>query len=418
MTKLYTIVMALLWAALLYAGSTSWTVGGKSLPAIFSFLSPHEGFWQNAEGKLKDEELFCPKINSKVKIVFDERQVPHIYADNISDAIYAQGILHAQNRLFQNDLSSRSTRGTLAEVLGEDLVKVDHRALKLGLPETIAKTAEAWKKHEDSFALLKSYCSGYNSIADNLQGKEIPLEYKLIGASPRSWEIEDIIAIIKSMQLVLAFRADDLNLSNSRNFLGDSLFQKYHPAWNPKQIPIIPDQSEWSDWKLEETEFSPAIGSWEPRDVQEQEEGVGSNNWVVGPSKSKTGKPILCNDPHLKLTLPSVWYEIHIHTPEINSYGVSLPGVPGIIIGFNEDIAWGMTNVGQDVTDWYSIDWVDTDKTKYLLDGKEIESKSITYDIAVKGQENQELVVKQSQWGPIYEEQNGDQDLALQWIGT
>ena len=134
-------------------------------------------------------------------------------------------------------------------------------------------------------------------------------------------------------------------------------------------------------------------------------------------SKTASGNPILCNDPHLSLTLPSVWFEIQIHTPDMNAYGVSLPGLPGIVIGFNEDIAWGQTNVGQDVTDWYNIQWTNDEKTLYLLDG---EAVPVTWQIEeIKTKSGPTIIdsVKYTYWGPVVAGTDDPyQDMALQWL--
>ncbi len=146
---------------------------------------------------------------------------------------------------------------------------------------------------------------------------------------------------------------------------------------------------------------------------------VGSNNWAVSGSKTASGDPILCNDPHLTLTLPSIWFQIQIHTPEQNCYGVSLQGLPGIIIGFNEDIAWGVTNVGHDVSDWYRIRWADAKRTQYLLDGVARPAEMRIEEIKIKGQESFLDTVRYTVWGPVvydYDPEHPLRDGALRWV--
>ena len=146
---------------------------------------------------------------------------------------------------------------------------------------------------------------------------------------------------------------------------------------------------------------------------------LGSNNWAVSGAKTASGNPILCNDPHLDLSLPSIWFEIQIHTPEVNAYGVSLPGLPGIIIGFNKDIAWGVTNVGHDVLDWYAIKWLDEQKSRYLLDDQPQKVTEVIEEIRVAGRKTPVLdTVKYTVWGPVvYDEPSSPYyDLAMRWL--
>jgi len=161
------------------------------------------------------------------------------------------------------------------------------------------------------------------------------------------------------------------------------------------------------------------IGMTFPYDLMEQPHpNNGSNNWAINGEKSASGNPILCSDPHLGLTLPSIWYEVHINTPEINAYGVSLPSEPGILIGFNDHIAWAETNVGHDVLDWYQIKWVDDSKTQYHFDGQ-VKEVDIRFDtIYVKGMEPVIEATKYTVWGPVVYEDSSAlyYDLAMRWV--
>ncbi len=421
MKQISRVLFLAFWVFILFAGSHRWSLQGNKLPALFGFLSPFEGIYANAESRWKDQKIYLEGAEDEVKIIFDERHVPHIYAQSLSDALLAQGYLHAKDRLFQTDLSRRATQGRLAELIGDRLLSRDSTAIRLGLTETIQQTADLWKSQGQSFELLEDYCKGYNHFVHQLKSRQYPLEYKLISAAPSAWSVKDVIAVLKSMQLVLAFRAEEIPLTNSMNLLGDSLFQVYHQQWNPKTIPIIPDQNIWKSWNSEASRSTEhkALGHLDPLWDEYSAQGVGSNNWVVAGKKSKTGAPLLANDPHLRLTLPSVWYELHIHTPDFNAYGVSLPGIPGIIIGFNDDIAWGMTNVGQDVTDWYEITWADEEKNSYILDSQKMDVEWKEYDIPKKDGSTETWRFPHSTWGPIYDDRPGAKtSLALKWIGN
>ena len=179
------------------------------------------------------------------------------------------------------------------------------------------------------------------------------------------------------MAMNLASRESDLESNNTLAILGKESFDFLFPERNPLNDPIIPKEVEWGfePLSVDAPANEPTSDLILHPALDKVPENLGSNNWAVAGSKTASGHPILCSDPHLMLSLPATWYELQIKVPEFNCYGVCLPGFPGITIGFNEHIAWGMTNVQHDVLDWYKINWVDERKEQYWLDGE----KAVSY---------------------------------------
>jgi penicillin amidase len=400
---------------------------GSKLPALGPLLSPHTGFWKQAESVAQPETIVLEleELSEEVVIVLDERLVPHIFAANPVDAAYAQGYIVASHRLWQMDISVRATIGRLAEVLGDNLIERDRLQRRKGLLWAAERAMNSWKKYPEEWAMLEAYTKGANAYINSLSPADYPIEFKLLGYSPEPWTELNSAVFFKSMAETLSSRNRDLAASNTLAWLGEESFDFLFPEWNPRQSPIIPESVEWN--------FEPAvqpsadtlvpdgqIGQMHPyRTFPLPPEFIGSNNWAVGGSKTASGHPMLCNDPHLNLTLPAIWYEVQIHTPEYNAYGVALPGVPGIVIGFNEAIAWGVTNVGQDVMDWYTIDWVDEQKESYRMDGQEMPVEKLVEVIRVRGQSEPLLdTVKYTYWGPVVYEDNESEfkDMAMRWI--
>jgi len=415
----YTIVLVLITAALLWLGGRPQQIGSNRLPALLPLLSPTQGFWAQAEKKQKDDRIYLDGIKDEVNIFFDDRLVPHIYAQSMEDALYAQGYLHAKYRLFQTDLSHRSAAGRLAEILGPDLRAYDIDNIKKGIPHTIALTDKAWSKHTYSYDRVGNYCDGYNSYIDGLSRADRPIEMKLIGYAPEQWSPAKVVSIIKSMQKVLAMGNDDKSMTRTLEHIGQEKFAEYHPLFNPKTIPIIPDDPSWQrETKGAISPTADDLGHLSfPLPDDPVTEGIGSNNWVVDGTKSTTGHPILANDPHLSLTLPSVWYELHIHTPDVNAYGVSLPGVPGIVIGLNDHLAWGMTNVGHDLTDWFEMSYGD-DRGAVMVDGRTERLQTTEHVLSTLGMADTTISVRSSSLGPIYESDTSDMCYAWKWIGN
>ncbi|MEO0787771.1 MAG: penicillin acylase family protein [Bacteroidota bacterium] len=412
---------------------------GLRLPALGDFINPATGFWQSAKRSqthVSDQSISTAQGAGGV-IKFSDRGVPHIFADNLVDACYLQGYVTARDRLFQMELSSRATGGRLAEVLGPDLIDYDRSQIRRGFREAARRSARDWKEnHPQDYAWLEAYTRGINDYIDQLKPEDYPIEYKILDFEPEYWSPYKSALMVKGMSNTLSARNHDLSATHSLAELGQEIFDQLFPDRNPRQSPIISPSVSY-DFEPQDTSrgISPVVpqelesnnqlGWWEQPDLIDQAPVPtspfnGSNNWAIGPSKSSTRRPILANDPHLGLTLPSIWYEIQIQTEEdeIFSRGVSLPGLPLIVIGFNEDVAWGETNCGHDVTDWYEMDWVDEDHTSYRLDGQEVDVYNLYDTIQVKGEEPRVETTPWTVWGPIVDTtaESRSSWLAMHWL--
>ncbi len=395
---------------------------GAPLPAIGPFFDPAKGFWQNAEalGATADQSIELPLEGKQVTVAFDDRLVPHIFAEDETSLAFAQGYITAQYRLWQMDIATRSVSGRLSEVLGARTLKRDKLQRRKGMVYAAERTLEAWKKNPDEIAVVEAYTAGINAWVATLTPEQYPLEFKLLGYAPEPWTPLKTALMLKNMAETLCFRNEDVAASNALELFGEEQFRFLFPEYNPKQSPIIPADVSWNFLPVTTPDPQPKMSGLIPyRNLPQSPEGIGSNNWALSGSKTASGNPILCNDPHLRLTLPSVWYEVQLHTPSLNAYGVSLPGAPGIVIGFNENIAWGLTNVGQDVLDWYRIRWTDKSKQNYLLDGKPTPVDIREEVINVRGRKEAVVdQVKYTVWGPVvYETEPSEYlDMAMRWV--
>lgn len=436
-------------AALLWSLQTSFRAGDKNLPVLGDFLNPFSGFWANAEPAtgfpLKNLNPVVPGLQAPVEVSYDDLMVPHIFAQNAEDAARVQGYITATHRLWQMDITTRRASGRLSEVLGERTIALDRLMRRRGMGFAAENDLLGWQKAPESIRLLQAYTDGVNAYIHQMRASEVPIEFKLLGYQPEPWTILKTALVIESMADNLAAGNDDLAATNTLEALGRKTFDLLYPEWNPQQQPIVPDTGQWVGINAlpssDSVYFSNRTMSSIP--LQEEEEGIpgdalvystipmppkepfgepylkGSNNWAVNGSRTRSGHPILANDPHLNLTLPSIWFQIQIHTPQQNAYGVSLPGAPGIVIGFNEQIAWGMTNVGHDVSDWYKIKWKNAERTKYDLDGEQTEVKMRIEEIAVKGKPMIRDTVRYTIWGPVVYDNDPKNPLyncALRWV--
>ncbi|MCB9290823.1 MAG: penicillin acylase family protein [Lewinellaceae bacterium] len=399
---------------------------GFPLPATGPLFSPFTGFWQNADPVETGTDWALPAfpgLHSPARVAYDERMVPHIFALNLHDAAFVQGYVTARDRLWQMDFTTRAAVGRISELIGERALEYDRTQRRKGMLLAAENALKAWSRAPDELEVLEAYSEGVNAYIGSLRPADYPLEFKLMGYAPEAWEPLKCAVFFKFMAEKLCFRSYDIPATNTFNLLGEELFAQLFPEYNPRQSPVIPETVAWDFEKLpleHETPASPEMMSdlILHRQLPQAPEGIGSNNWAVSGSKTASGRPILCNDPHLELNLPAIWYEVQLSVPGMNSYGVSLPGIPGIIIGFNENIAWGVTNVSHDVLDWYEVKWADKAKETYFYGG---EKKAVSYlveVIKVRGRDKPVLdTVKYTAWGPVvYEGEGPEQDMAMHWV--
>lgn len=412
MRKIFGLITLLTGLFMVYFLSTPQRISGKPIPPLGKLLNPYSGAWQNVE-KVEDYtdfELKSEHITDEVKIVFDDRMVPHIFAQNLKDALFAQGYVEAYHRLFQMDLSTRSPSGTLSEVLGPNLLDYDKKQRRLGLSYAADNAVKGWAKFPEELKNVDAYTAGVNHYISSLSVADYPLEYKLLDFTPSEWTNRHSALLLKAMTQTLAGYEEDIEMGNALRILGEEDFNSIYPDRNIKDIPV----TEGPYTKRITQNATELIRTNLPSIVRPRsQDGVGSNNWAISGSKSATGKPILANDPHLGLSLPSVWYEIAITTPEFSAQGVTLLGMPGIMIGFNQNIAWGETNVGHDVSDYHTIEWTDASKTAYMLDDKIVQATLKIETYTVKGEKESYDTVRYTQWGPVVEDET---NLALRWI--
>ncbi|MGA0556125.1 penicillin acylase family protein [Larkinella sp. VNQ87] len=381
-----------------------------SIPALGRLLSPFEGFWQNAEtaNQVGERTVTVQGAREEVTVLYDDLHVPHIFAKNDYDAYFTQGYITARDRLWQMEFQTHAAAGRVSELVGERALELDRYNRRLGMAYGAEKSLAGMAKDPVSKQVIEAYTAGINAYIRQLKPADYPLEYKLLGYAPEPWTPIKVAFLLKQMTQTLAAGADDLMMTNVRNLLGPALTASLFPDYPFQEDPIIPPGTRWdfSPVKIPpipkdvETDSSVAL-NWQPHDP-----AIGSNNWAVGAQKTASGYPILANDPHLTLSLPSIWYQIQLVTPTMNVYGVSLPGSPAVIIGFNKDVAWGVTNVGADVLDFYKIRFRDNRRQEYWHDGRWKPVRRRVEVIKVKGKPDVADTVLYTHHGPVVYQPN------------
>ncbi|MEO6037280.1 MAG: penicillin acylase family protein [Saprospiraceae bacterium] len=426
----------LLTCALIWFLQVPHQLGDKSLPPFGVFFNPFSGFWKNAEPAtgFSNKNAHIPSLSGQVEVVYDDLLVPHIFAGNAEDAAMAQGYVTAANRLWQMDITTRKAAGRLSEVLGDRTLAIDRLTRRRGMMFAAENDLLGWQKSPETMRLLTAYTAGVNAYLQQLSPADYPVEFKLLNYQPEPWSELKTALVIESMAENLSSAESDLAATNTRALLGQAAFDMLFPELDSLQQPVVADTGQWKELKVVLPPGPAPLGATsgifkdrQPTLYSQNEDPdneidpylKGSNNWAVSGARTQSHYPILANDPHLNLTLPSIWYQVQIHTPDQNCYGVSLPGVPGVVIGFNENIAWGVTNVSHDVSDWYQIKWTNAERTTYDLDGEVREVQKRIETIGIKGQAPLIDTVRYTVWGPVTHDFEPDHplfDCALRWI--
>ena len=390
------------------------------LPPLGKFLNPFYGVWtSDSRSESQQSTIVLKGIKDRIEIYYDDMHVPHIFAQNLEDALFAQGYVEAQNRLFQMEFLARAAAGELSSIFGEKTLKIDLERRRMGMKYAAENAVKGWKKQPDYYK-ISSYIDGINAYISSIDAKDYPIEYKLFDIRPETWTPLKSALIFKQMSLTLAGRNDDIQNTNLLYYLGKTDYDYLYPEHQQTENAVIPTEHPYVFDTIAGIRQDTSAYYKKPvlkTNFTRREKGIGSNSWGLAGRKTQSGNPIFCNDPHLSLGLPSIWIEEHIQTPEFNAYGVSFPGFPGIMIGFNENMAWGETNVGQDVEDLFVMDWVDKNRIRYRMDGKEYKASDRIETIRIKGKKDYIDTVKYTILGPVYYTSDDFKtDLAMRWI--
>ncbi len=359
-------------------------------------------------------------LQSQVEVYRDSWGVPHVYASNPHDLFFAQGYVHAQDRFWQMEFWRRIGSGRLAEILGKSALENDRFIRTVGWHRTAAQELELLD--DEPRAVLEAYAEGVNAYVSTHRGR-LGLEFTILGLTgvkfdPQPWSPLDTLTWAKVMAWDLSGnRGDELLRAQIAARLGTPAVSALMPPY-PDDYPVIvphPLAGATLD-ALPEAAFDFHILG--------KGEGIGSNNWVIAGGRTETGMPLLANDPHLGIQMPSIWYEIGLHCEPVSDecpydvVGASFASSPGVIIGHNDHIAWGVTNLGPDVQDLFIERVNPQNPNQYEYQGAWLDMEIVREEIKVAGEEEPVVVnVRLTQHGPIINDVVGgpEEDWAFGW---
>lgn len=407
---------------LIFAMDRGWTIGTISVPPLGKFVDPFHGFWQNLEptGYQGKKQLVLPGLKEPVSIVYDSLLVPHIFANNNDDLYLAQGYITAMHRLWQMEFQTHAAAGRVSEIVASDAVlNYDRRQRRLGMVYGARQAVISMAEHQ----AVTQYTKGVNLFIESLTYEDLPFEYKLLNYYPEPWTNLKCALLLKNMAQTLNMGDKDIEMTNALNLYGKAMVDLLYPDNENPGDPIVEKPGGW-DFKPVGLDTVPLAVPKELIGIQKApgaDPTTGSNNWAVAGSKTYTGHPMLAGDPHLHLSLPSIWYAVQLRAPGINCMGASLPGVPTVIIGFNDSIAWSVTNAQRDLVDWYKITFRDKKRDQYLLDGKWVDTRKVVEEIRIRGGSTYYDTVVYTHWGPVTYDNNFNAEnelngYAFRWI--
>ena len=432
---LRTILRFLIWTLLIIAivaGGTAWWFIYRPLPQL-------------------DGSISLPGLQKEVTVERDNWGVPHIRAASLVDAVEAQGYVMAQDRLWQLDLMRRASRGQLSEIVGPLALKSDKQFRTFGFSRAAERDYAAIDK--DSRSLMEAYARGVNAFIQQHQNT-LPLEFTLLKYNPQPWQPTDSLVIAGYMYQTLtdtweremdrAKVEERVDEDRSKDLYAVEAPMDHFVVGDP-DVPndgsqasrVDPDDEDDDDDMPTDTILKasargasgvrtpeafadvasalwPSIEGYLEETQSEIRQGLGSNNWVFSGAHTATGKPLLANDTHLELSIPPIWYEIHLSAPNYNAKGFTLPGAPLIVIGHNDRIAWGFTNNGADIQDLYIETFNPAAQDEYRVNGAWVKAQVFDEAIHVKGQPDEHLKVVVTRHGPVVHRET-DKVYALRW---
>tara|TARA_R110000868_G_scaffold145181_2_gene365167 strand:- start:75185 stop:77572 length:2388 start_codon:yes stop_codon:yes gene_type:complete len=362
-----------------------------------------------------DGEFTMTSLHQEVQVYYDSYGIPHIYGKNEEDAFKALGYVHAQDRLWQMELLRRIGPGRLSEVFGKDMITTDKFLISLGIDDASAKTVASLDKNSETIKLTQAYLDGINAFIDE---GPTPVEFYLTGIDKKPFVLKDVFNTVGYMafSFAMAHKTDPL-LTNIKETLGEAYLQDLEIGVNPDLIAIknYPSQEDSIRNSISEIAFS----ALEKLPVPMFE---GSNSWVIAPQKTKTGKVIFANDPHIGFAQPSVWYEAHVSTPTYEKYGYHLAGIPFPLLGHDRNLAYGMTMFENDDIDFYYEEEHPSNKTKYKYKNEWKTYETVTKTIKVKDGDDIIFSFKKTIHGAVLngiaDQIKGEKPIAMSWIYT
>ncbi len=378
-----------------------------------------------------DQILAVKGLKEKVTVRRDARSIPYIEAQNDADLYFAQGFETARDRLWQMDLLRRVARGELSELFGKQTLSEDQRWRRFGFSSIAEESLKSLSP--DLREALDNYANGVNAYIATLNEKSLPVEFQILQYQPRDWKATDTLVVGKILADGLSTTWwMDINRASLQKSVSKEKFEQLTSRITEHDVVLFGKDTSKAKGETASIKFDSDIDDFiaDSKQIRRRSlERIGfyaerlaaSNNWVISGKRTFDGKAILANDPHLRAAAPGIWYLSHLSTPEMRVSGVTFPGVPGVVIGHNQYIAWGATNVGPDVQDVYVEELNDKGEYKTLTGWKRLKTRKeiikVRANLLKPETVDEELEILETDNGVIFNDYQ-KQKLSLKWTAT
>jgi penicillin amidase len=420
---IHVIVSWIIGLFILYALTHSFGV----VPAIIQTVHPVLGIWNNADTVPSESTIEKIHIQKKVDIAFTKSGSPQIHAQTDRDLWYSIGYLHAENRLFQMDLMRRQGSGQLAEILGKSALSSDQFERSMGLRQKAAAEWRIAKNNPELRMMIEAYCQAINDvITQRKKEHQLPLLFKLLGYEPKPWTPQDTFLVQGVMTQTMSYDINAIKYAAYTKSLGYERTMKLFPLYpqntqhpyDDKANPLSHTPASANTTAKIETPlqtYKSLLANLQKLPSSAIHAYPASNAWVVDGTKTASGKPLLAGDPHLTMTLPSIWYELDASSPNYDFAGISIPGIPLIMIGKNKFLSWSLTSAQNQQTFYYQEEINKQNPNQYRWKNKWMTLQKRTEYIPVKGGSPVPTTITNSIHGPIIDT-NG-YIFSIKWFG-
>lgn len=421
--------------------SVALTRSMEGLAPAAELITPSRGVWRHHSTNRAD---LATKLQLAIKaaglepveLEIDHSDVPHLKSKSDSSLYFAQGFITAYYRLWQMDFLSRITSGRVAELLGEKAVPIDRFFRRMRVPAAARASSELMMADPVTSVPISAYTRGVNARIGQIDVSSLPNEYRLFGLLPEPWTDDRTAYLLKYMTWELTGYMYDFKMTASKTKLSQEIFNLLFPVAAKVPATILGSggktsfDSSPSDHAGTRRDLHasahPMLNLRQPHPPEEvqPEPNNGSNNWAVPANRMANRRALLADDLHLGYTLPSLWFPIQLMSPTMNVYGASLPGAPGVIVGFTESMGWAVTNGSDDVLDWYSLRYRDARRQEYLFEDswRPVVTREETIQIA--GGKSEVIKTRETHVGPIVFDEGDERGIieipagvAVQWVG-
>lgn len=407
----------------------------RGMSPIGRLISPSFGLWRHHPTEVSDVAVRLTKALADaglapVRIEFDEHEVPHLESSSDSSLYFAQGFVTAYFRLWQMDFLSRITAGRVSEILGAGALPIDRFFRRMLTHEAARASSDLMMADPVTKGPLLSYTQGVNARIGQIDLSSLPIEYRIFSVLPEPWSEERTAHLMKFMTWELTGYLYDVRMTASKTKLSHELFELLFPLDGKLKGTILGERKVVSanqrgpDSSPSVFNLPKSLGTHLIPDEVKPDPSNGSNSWALPGPRTTTGRPLLANDLHLGYTLPALWFSIQLTSPTMNVYGASLPGAPGVVVGFTETMGWAVTNGTDDVLDWYSLRFRDEKRQEYMFEDSWRPVITREEVLRVANAPDEIVQTRETHVGPIVFE-DGDSEnvisipagLAAQWTG-